>query len=68
MPGNQSANTFRTESCRERIVRYLHEHPELDDLQIVGELRFVISRQLETGRTDVAVTFRAQGVETSLAS
>ena len=64
--GEQSGDTFSAESCRHRILRYLRAHPELDDPQIVGELRFVISRRLETGRTDVAATFFAQGVDSSL--
>ena len=61
MSAKQLAEAFRAESLRERIVRYLREHPELDDPQITGELRFIITRRVETGRTDVAATFRVQG-------
>jgi hypothetical protein len=45
------------DSRRRRIIRYLLEHPELDDLQTTGELTFVIGSHPQAGRITVTATF-----------
>jgi hypothetical protein len=44
---------------RERIVRYLHEHPEYDEPQTNGELTFFMAQQASTGKLVVTARFNA---------